>query len=600
MEGLTWGNPMALWGLLLAALPLYAHFSKLIRPKRIVFSDTRLLREVWESQEKRSEPRQRILLALRLLSLLLGVLFLAQPQWGASKSSDPYMWYLDASASMELPYDEKVSRMDEAKRRMKLALEELPRNQTVEVHSEFFPLGRVSRTAEEWLTQLDSIQPTGESDRSKALISNCSLAFSDTEWREPLDEDSPRIESVGSTVETVSWPDSAWIEPHPSGGNRWRGYVQFSPTKNPTLSQRLEWWCAGKRVQWSSFRAVPNQSATVQTEFTAPEGGNCPVELRFSHGGRRHFWIPANTGKQILYLGWVPSGNKPPWALAPTPHEAVVKSSLGAKDLDPKGTALVVVRDWEALPAVEKQALRTASNQGIGILGCNRGIQGRTAQPMNQIAPKSPFYEGMVARMPTALQAVEMENGPLPDSLRGANHDVLLKNNAEAAMSHRLQSNLFWLSDPWDAATDSKLHQSPYPFAWVRRMSEWGSRSQRTAQNDRGFIKNAAAESNWYQNGRIWNSSTRSQPLLPGFLWQSTPNGDTLNVVALHPSRRETGSSRPSPQVENSQGNAPTQSPTAATGNASFFGAPFWWLLLAGFVLATESYFARKSVPLTP
>ncbi len=66
MEGLTWGNPLALWGLLLAALPLYAHFSKLIRPKRIVFSDTRLLREVWESQEKRSEPRQRILLALRL------------------------------------------------------------------------------------------------------------------------------------------------------------------------------------------------------------------------------------------------------------------------------------------------------------------------------------------------------------------------------------------------------------------------------------------------------------------------------------------------------------------------------------------------------
>jgi hypothetical protein len=370
--------------------------------------------------------------------------------------------------------------------------------------------------------------------------------------------------------------------------------------KNPTVSQRLEWWCAGKRVQWSSFRAVPNQSATVQTEFTAPEGGNCPVELRFSHGGRRHFWIPANTGKQILYLGWPPSGNTLPWALAPTPHQAVVKSSLGSKDLDPNRTALVVVREWDALPAVEKQALRNASCQGIGILGCNRGIQGVNAQPMNQISPKSPFYEGMVARMPTALQAVQMANGPLPDSLCGANHDALLKNNTEAALSHRLQSNLFWLSDPWDAADASELHQSPYPFAWVKRMAGWGNRSQRTAQNDRGFIKNAAAGSNWNQNGRIWNSSTRSQPLLPGFLWQSTPNGDTLNVVALHPSRKETGSSRPAPQLKNNQSTTPTLSQATATGNASFFSAPFWWLLLAGFILATESFFARKSVPLTP
>jgi hypothetical protein len=275
-----------------------------------------------------------------------------------------------------------------------------------------------------------------------------------------------------------------------------------------------------------------------------------------------------------------------------------VKVSLGARDLDPKGTALVVVRDWDALPAVEKQALRTASNQGIGILGCNRGIQGETAQSMNQINPKSPFYDGMVARMPTALQSVQMAKGPLPDSLRGANHDVLLKNNTEAALSHRLQSNLFWFSDPWDAA--SELHQSPYPFAWVKRMAGWGNRSQRTAQNDRGFIKNAAAGSNWNQNGRIWNSSTRSQPLFPGFLWQSTPDGDTLNVVALHPSRKETGSSRPEHQLTNSQSNTPTLSQDTATGNASLFSTSFWWLLLVSFVLATESYFARKSVPLTP
>jgi hypothetical protein len=479
-----------------------------------------------------------------------------------------------------------------------LILEDLPRNQTVEVHSEFFPLGRVSRTAEEWMTQLDSIQPTAESDRSKTLISNCSLAFSDTEWGERLDVDSLRVVSVGSTVETVSWPDSAWIERHPSGGNRWRGYVQFSPTKNPAISQRLEWWCAGKRVQWSSFRAVPNQWATVQTEFTVPEGGNCPVELRFSHGGRRHFWIPANKGKQILYLGWAPSGTNPIWALASVPHVAALKTNLGAKDLDPSRTALVVVRDWDALPGVEKQALRNASNLGIGILGCNRGIPGGAAQPMNQIAPKSPFYEGMVARMPTALQAVQMANGPLPDSLCGANHDVLLKNNAEAAVTHRLQSNLFWLSDPWDATSNSQLHQSPYPFAWVRRMAEWGGRSQRTAQNDRGFVKNAAAGSSWSQNGRIWNSSTRSQPLMRGFLWQSTNRGDTLYVVALHPSRQETGSSRPALQLEDRKSNGIPFSQATATGSSSFFSAPFWWLLLAGFILAAESYFARKSVPL--
>lgn len=600
MDELTWGNPLAFWGLLLAALPIYAHLSKLIRPKRVVFSDTRMLREVWESQEKRSEPRQRFLLYSRILAILLGVLLWAQPHWGAHEQSEKFSWYLDASASMALPYDEKSSRMDEAKRRMKLALEELPRDQWIELHSEFFPLGRVSRTAEEWLTQLDSIQPTVESNKSNSFINNCSLIFSDTEWSKELSVDNKSIQSVGTRVENVAWPDSVWIEPHPAGGNRWRGFVQFLPTEKPSVPQRLEWWCAGKRVQWSTFRAVANQASTVQSEWTVPEQGNCPVELRFSHGGRRFFWIPENSKKQILYLGWTHSVVNNPWVLAPQPHEALVKLNLGAKDLDPDRTALVVVRDWDALPGSERQALRRAALQGIGILGCNRGVSGKTADPMNQIAPKSSFYQGMVARMPSALQSVQMTNGPLPDSLRGANHDVLLGNATQASLSHRLQSNLFWLSEPWDAPLGSDLHQSPYPFAWIRRMSEWGTRSQRTALDERGFYKLASTETYWKQDSRLWNATTRSQPLMPGLIWQYSPEKDTLKVVALHPSRRESGSLRPAAQFEASASNTFTPDLGSVEGQAGSASSSIWWLLLVCFIAATESYFARKSVPLQP
>lgn len=600
MGELTWGNPLALWGLLLASLPIYAHLSKRVRPKRIVFSDTRLLREVWESQEKRSEPKQRILLYSRILAIVLGVLLWAKPHWGEQEQSEPFSWYLDASASMALPYDEKSTRMEEAKRRMKLALEELPRNQLVELHSEFFPLGRVSRTAEEWLTQLDSIHPTVESDKSKSLINKCSLIFSDTEWSEPIAVDARRIQSVGATVENVSWPDSVWIEPHPAGGNRWRGFVRFLPTEKPSAPQRLEWWCAGKRVQWNTFRATPKQVSTVQSEWTVPEEGNCPVELRFSHGGRRFFWIPGKKKKQILYLGWTQEAENQFWALAPKPHVAVVKPYLGAKDLDFNQTALVVVRDWDLLPSSEKQALRSAALQGIGILGCNRGVSGVAAGPMNQISPKSNFYQGMVARMPSALQSVQMTNGPLPDSLSGANHDVLLKNATQAALSHRLQSNLFWFSEPWHAPSGSDLHQSPYPFAWIKRMSEWGSRSRRTSLNERGFYSLATNGTRWKQNGQLWNASTRSQPLFPGFIWQSSPENDTLSVVALHPSRRESGLMRPDPQFKASSGNELARVQGGVETQTGTVITSLCWLLLACFIAATESYFARKSVTLQP
>jgi hypothetical protein len=59
--------------------------------------------------------------------------------------------------------------------------------------------------------------------------------------------------------------------------------------------------------------------------------------------------------------------------------------------------------------------------------------------------------------------------------------------------------------------------------------------------------------------------------LMRGFLWQSTTRGDTLYVVALHPSRQETGSSRPALQLEDRKSNGIPFSQATATGSSSFF-----------------------------
>lgn len=596
MDAITFGNPLGFLGLLAAALPLYAHFSKQIRPVRIVFSDIRLLKSVWAAQEKKSEPRQKRLLYVRLALIFLGSLAWSQPRWGDVPQNAPIRWYLDASASMSLPYSIDKTRMNEAVRRMKEILSGMPADRTVEIRSEFFPLGSSTRTAAEWIQELDSIRPTAESDRAHILAADCERLFTDSEGWKNAEEAQARTVSVAAPQPRGIALDTAWIEPHATGNNRWVGYARFYSLGGSVLPQNAEWWSGENRLQWSRIQIKETGITEIKSEWTLtnrPAEGT-GVHLKWSPGGIRTFWIAPQRIKNIAYIGWDrASESEGFWA--PEPFKRKVSRNLQPEDVNPEKTALVVVRRWDALTEEEKKSLRNASHRGISVLGCERGTPAPSSM-YDQMDPELPFYTGMVARMPAKLQELILNQGPLPDSLTGANYHRLLFHNERTALVQNRTASLFWLSSSWGLEAGSEWLTSPYSFAWIKRMAEWNDRLQSHAKGVQSFVNEAPTDVYWKQGLKQWSpSSSSSIALFPGVWMRQNPSEASFSAVALHPDRKEVGANRPQPlffaedtTVSNSFENNPSESPWST----------ILWTVLAATVGLSELFFARKSVPL--
>ena len=76
---MTFLNPLYLFGLLAAGLPIVIHLLTRRRPKRIPFSSVEFLREVNVAQLRRFRLREFLLLALRTLAIALLALALSKP-----------------------------------------------------------------------------------------------------------------------------------------------------------------------------------------------------------------------------------------------------------------------------------------------------------------------------------------------------------------------------------------------------------------------------------------------------------------------------------------------------------------------------------------
>jgi hypothetical protein len=605
MEGITLGNPAALWGLLLLALPLYAHFSKLLRPQKTVFPDLRLLRQVWEAQSRKSQPNQRLLLLIRLVSILLAVLLFAQVRFGTAEPSAQWVWYLDASASMEMPYDETQSRFDAARKEVKSVLEESPADQWIEIKSEALPLGSSTRTAEEWLKTLDSLRPTAGSGQGAALFESAQWAVTDGQWNsEDLSNTGKSITLLQGEALNHSWPDSAWVVRNPKGENRWTGFVRFPAQESPKGSQKLSWWTGGKQVQWTLYQAVPNKGQTVASEFTLDPGANgCRLELRFSHGGQRSFWLEPRKEKNIVYLG--PAGGySTEWFPSPKPYLAVRKNQWSASDLDPNQTALLVVSDWDERSASEKASLRLAARQGIAVLGTNRGnpTPKNTPEVFDEIDQRNEFYSSIIVRMPTALEGVKIPSSGLPDSLSNAAFLPLLSNpQRRVALSMHQNLPLFWWAAGWNDATGGNLPATPLLYAWIRRMAEWPNRQVHHATTANAWAQLSFSGGQMVQNGHILASGdggTRLPAVHPGWIAHVKSTGDTLAVYAVHPPRTEHAAWNL--YQKNDWKGWKTGPPEPLQTSKSSLPPSYWLALLALVLVVTESYFARKSLPLNP
>jgi len=105
---MQFAQPAALWGLFLALVPLVVHLFSFRAPRRILFSNVSLLKEIREQNRKRSHLKHLLVLASRTLAVVLLVLSFARPEWGGDGKNNSalrqgyHSVFVDNSPSMSL------------------------------------------------------------------------------------------------------------------------------------------------------------------------------------------------------------------------------------------------------------------------------------------------------------------------------------------------------------------------------------------------------------------------------------------------------------------------------------------------------------------
>jgi len=97
--------PSVLWGLLAIAIPVIVHLFNLQRPKKVFFTNVRLLKTIQETSAKGIKTKQWLILLMRILSIIFIVLAFAQPviksENNSNNSPQNAAFYIDNSMSMQ-------------------------------------------------------------------------------------------------------------------------------------------------------------------------------------------------------------------------------------------------------------------------------------------------------------------------------------------------------------------------------------------------------------------------------------------------------------------------------------------------------------------
>src|SRR5688572_775554 len=133
---MTFLNPLYLFGLLAAGIPIVIHLMTRRRPKRIAFPSVEFLREVNVAQLRRFRLRELLLLALRTLAIALLALALSKPALkgavGSGTATSSVVLLMDRSASMAA-VEGREALSTRARERARAVLESLDAGAEVQV-----------------------------------------------------------------------------------------------------------------------------------------------------------------------------------------------------------------------------------------------------------------------------------------------------------------------------------------------------------------------------------------------------------------------------------------------------------------------------------
>jgi hypothetical protein len=207
-------HPILIAGAAVVGLPVLLHLLLRQQPKKLVFPALRFLQQRKKTSQRRVQLKHILLLLLRCLLLALFALALYQPTLSASGGlagvfgEEPVAAVIVIDTSPSMGYREGSSTpLDEAKRRAKDLLNELPPNSKVAVLPSHDPSGTWQPTVLEARQQIDAIKEPSGSARSLGAAVRAAydlLATVDAdgpEGAEPL----PKLVAVFGDRAAASW-----------------------------------------------------------------------------------------------------------------------------------------------------------------------------------------------------------------------------------------------------------------------------------------------------------------------------------------------------------------------------------------------------------
>lgn len=159
---MQFAQPAALWGLFLALVPLVVHLFSFRAPKRVLFSNVNLLKEIREQNRKRSHLKHLLVLACRTLAIILMVLAFARPEWGAgvNNSADLRKGYhsvfVDNSPSMSLAGADGIL-LEQAREAAQSLAQQLPATDQFQLITH-----EIAPGSQRWLSRDEFLQAIGQ------------------------------------------------------------------------------------------------------------------------------------------------------------------------------------------------------------------------------------------------------------------------------------------------------------------------------------------------------------------------------------------------------------------------------------------------------
>ncbi len=181
-------NPSFLYALGFLAIPILIHLFNFRRPKRLVFSDIRFLKQILQQNKKQRQLKHYFILLLRLLALSALIFAFANPYLpkgsSAAKSNAPVFIYIDNSFSMNA-MGKDAELFEQAKNKARTVINAYGDSRSYQIlTNNFESKHRINYNKKDVLNLLDEVKISNQSKsfnqilaRQKSQSENGSIAY---------------------------------------------------------------------------------------------------------------------------------------------------------------------------------------------------------------------------------------------------------------------------------------------------------------------------------------------------------------------------------------------------------------------------------------